>query len=118
MSFANGVVATFDCGLEPPERARLEVLKGHTEATLSNPWLAGESPVEPRRDDVWSGSRSRRRTLTAGARGLRTCSARRERAADRTGRGGRSGAPSRRCFASAAGNEPVEANCLVSGARS
>ncbi|MBN1527868.1 MAG: Gfo/Idh/MocA family oxidoreductase [Thermoleophilaceae bacterium] len=51
MTFANGVVATFDCGLELPERARLEVVGDTGAIVLSNPWLAGEPSVELRRDD-------------------------------------------------------------------
>jgi hypothetical protein len=48
MSFANGVIAPLDCGLELPERARPEVLKGHR----------GDRPLE---------SMARRRTLRRAA---------------------------------------------------
>jgi xylose dehydrogenase (NAD/NADP) len=51
LTFANGVVGVFDCGLELPERARLEVVGDTGAIVLSNPWLAGTPEVELRRDD-------------------------------------------------------------------
>jgi predicted dehydrogenase len=50
MRFATGVVGTFDCGLELPERARLEVVGDTGTIVLPDPWLAGKPSLELRRD--------------------------------------------------------------------
>lgn len=112
MSFANGVVATFDCGLKLPERARLEVLKGHT----------GAIPLE---------SVARRRTLrraaprrwverieveAANAYGWSSRTSHARRAPGKEPLIGRAEAVAQAraieaLLASAAGNEPVEAKC-------
>lgn len=50
MRFAAGVIGTFDCGLELPERARLEVVGDTGAIVLPDPWLAGKPSLELRRD--------------------------------------------------------------------
>ena len=50
MRFETGVVATFDCGLELPERARLEAVGDTGTIVLPDPWLAGQPSLELRRD--------------------------------------------------------------------
>jgi D-xylose 1-dehydrogenase (NADP+, D-xylono-1,5-lactone-forming) len=50
MGFATGVVGTFDCGLEVPDRARLEVVGETGTIVLPDPFLAGEPVLELRRD--------------------------------------------------------------------
>ena len=50
MRFATGVVGTFDCGLELPERARLEIVGDTGAIVLPDPWLAGKPSLELHRD--------------------------------------------------------------------
>jgi predicted dehydrogenase len=51
MNFADGVVATFDCGLEVPDRARFEVVGDTGAILLDDPFLAVEATLELRRND-------------------------------------------------------------------
>ncbi len=51
MRFAAGVVGTFDCGLELPERSRLEVVGDTGTIVLSDPWMAVNPSLELSRDD-------------------------------------------------------------------
>jgi D-xylose 1-dehydrogenase (NADP+, D-xylono-1,5-lactone-forming) len=51
MTFADGVVATFDCGLEVPDRARVEVVGDTGAIVLDDPFLAVEATLELRRND-------------------------------------------------------------------
>jgi len=50
MRFPTGVIGTFDCGLELPERARLEVVGDAGAIVLPDPWLAADPSLELRRD--------------------------------------------------------------------
>jgi xylose dehydrogenase (NAD/NADP) len=50
LRFGNGVVGAFDCGLELPDRAALEVVGDTGAILLSDPWLAVRPAMELRRD--------------------------------------------------------------------
>ena len=50
MRFPGGVVGAFDCGLELPERARLEVVGDTGTIVLPDPWLAEQAVLELTRD--------------------------------------------------------------------
>jgi predicted dehydrogenase len=51
MRFGSGVVGTFDCALDVPDRARLEVVGDTGAIVLDNPFLAVDGSVELRRND-------------------------------------------------------------------